>query len=121
MYDRRLAEFAERQRRGFGRFVTAAQLEQRNVSQLSDGLRMVPGLQVYPSQGSSKNVLRGRRNCVPDVYLDGMRMHDGADDIDWIVSARDVLAVEVHLGIAAVPVQYARYGNDCGAVLIWTK
>jgi hypothetical protein len=31
------------------------------------------------------------------------------------------MGVEVYLGIAAVPAQYSRYGNDCGVVLVWTK
>jgi hypothetical protein len=120
--DVRLDEIMERKRRnGFGRFVTAGELEKRAVSHLTDGLRTVPGLQIVPSPRGVTNVVRGRMGCVPDVYLDGMRIMQGADDLDMIVTPSSVLAVEVYLGIAAVPAQYSRYGNDCGAVLVWTK
>jgi hypothetical protein len=120
--DTRLDDIVDRQKRnGFGHFVNAAALERRAVSRLTDGLRTVPGLQVVPSPRGVTNVVRGRLGCVPDVFLDGMRIQGGADDLDMIVSPPTVMGVEVFLGIAAVPVQFARYGNECGAVLVWTK
>jgi hypothetical protein len=120
--DRRLDEILGRQKtNGFGHFVTATDIEKRAPSHLTDALRMVPGLQIVPSPRGVTNQLRGRLGCTPDVWLDGMRIQDGADDIDMMVPPSQVMGVEVFLGIAAVPMQFSRYGNDCGVVLVWTK
>jgi hypothetical protein len=120
---RRADEFMQRAARiGAARLVTAADIERRGAVQVSDALRMIPGLRVVPGTNTaSRNVIRGRMNCVPEVYVDGMIMYAGADDLDLLLSPGDVLGVEVYLGFGGVPAQYGRTGNDCGTVLVWTK
>ncbi|AHG91766.1 TonB-dependent receptor plug [Gemmatirosa kalamazoonensis] len=113
---RELTEALERTRMHGGTLITPDQIERRNPLYPSDLLRTVPGMQVLPGQFG--NVIRGRGRCTPTVYLDGMPIQDGANDIDQLVPAADVMAVEVYRGIVA-PVEYA--GGGCGTVLLWTK
>lgn len=118
---RYLDEFVRRQHTGMGRFVTATDIERRHPNVMTDALRMIPGLRVVPGQFAS-NALRGRGDCTPSVYLDGMQVFAGADDIDMIVSPQEVAGVEVYTGIGTVPAQFSGLGaNGCGVVAVWTK
>jgi hypothetical protein len=56
------------------------------------------------------------------VYLDGTRVIiDAHQDINAIVSPNQVEALEVYIGPAEVPAEYAAGRGACGVVLIWTK
>lgn len=106
-----------------GRIITRDKIENRVLSSVVDLFHDIPGARVdYTGVGS--RVVRFRRipgmrasgnGCLPDLYLDGMAIRDGWDFIapDWIE------AVEVYVGGARAPIQYAR--NPCGAVLVWTR
>ena len=73
--------------------------------------------------GASGNVI-GMRNqggggaCLPAVFVDGMLFADGATALDRLVSAQDVAAMEVYVGMQT-PAQFQR--NGCGSVLVWSK
>jgi hypothetical protein len=112
--------FLQRKQQGFGRFVTAADIEKHGAFLTTDALRMTPGVRVVPSDSGFGNMVLISRGtpCPPSVYLDGMPMYDGYKDIDTLLNPNDVAGIEVYAGAGAPP-QYA--GNTCGAVLIWTK
>jgi TonB-dependent Receptor Plug Domain len=84
-------------------------------------MRTTPGMTVAPN-GSFGYVIRGRGGCTPEVFIDGMKVMQGADEIDNLVRPQEVSGVEVYTGSAGVPPQYAGMaGGDCGVVLVWTK
>ncbi len=123
-----LEAFAARRRTGQGRYFTAAEIEARHALELTDVVRGTPSLNVIP-RGARGNVLRGRGGCIPNVWLDGSLIRGGANDIDDIVPAQAVEAIEVYGSGATVPAQYNITGTggsftggpvSCGAVLIWT-
>ncbi|AHG90456.1 TonB-dependent receptor plug [Gemmatirosa kalamazoonensis] len=113
--------FLERKKNGFGRYFTQEDIENRNPMVMTDIMRMSPGMQVSPN-GSFGYVLRGRGGCTPEIFLDGMRVMQGADDLDNIVRPTEVSGVEVYNNASSAPAQYGgSAGGDCGVVLIWTK
>jgi outer membrane cobalamin receptor len=114
--------FLSRKRSGFGgKFFTAEDIEQRQPFAMTDLMRMSPGMQVSPN-GAMGYALRGRGGCTPDVIIDGLRVMQGADEVDNLVRPGEVDGVEVYTSSAGVPPQYAGVGgSSCGAVLIWTK
>jgi len=114
-----LTDALDRSKRYGGTLITPGDIERRQPLWPSDLLRTVPGMQILPNGIGS--VIRGRGGCKPAVYLDGMPIQDGADDIDQILPTIDMMAVEVYRGIAT-PIQFlAGAGSGCGVVAIWTK
>ena len=88
---------------------------------MTDLMRMTPGMQVSPN-GSFGYVLRGRGGCTPEVFIDGTKVMQGADEVDNMVRPQEVAGVEVYNSTAGVPPQFSgAAGGDCGVVLIWTK
>lgn len=121
--NRDLTGFEERKAKGgFGRYLSEEDIQKRSALVMTDALRTIPGLQVVPNGGFGYS-LRGRGgNCAPDVFVDGMRVMDGATDLDAIVRPPEVAGIEVYNGGAGAPAQYqAPGGGACGTVLIWTK
>ncbi len=113
------SEFAQHMRSGaFGRFVTAADIERRGALTVGDALMMVPGLHVGASS-LGRSVIVGRGRCTPTVYLDGMRLQDGATEIDNYVTPSEIGGIEVYADAMTAPAQYGR--GSCASVVIWTK
>ena len=117
-----LQEFAERKRRAAGgTFYGPAELERRNALYVSDILRTTAGMRVSPGRGFG-NLVRGRAGCVPAVYLDGMPLHEGANELDLIVRPNDLMAMEVYQALGNLPAQFTGLqANGCGAIALWTK
>ncbi len=115
--------FLERQRRGMGRFIDEDGLNKRNPIVITDALRTIPGISVVPNGTGFGYAIQGRGGCAPDVWVDGMRVFDGATDLDQIVRPTDVAGVEVYNGAGTAPVQFTSGagGGGCGVVAIWTK
>ena len=119
--ERDFTGFAERQKRGMGRYITEEDLARRGAIQLTDALRIIPGMSVVPTGGFGYTV-RGRGGCTPDLVLDGMRIADGMQDIDRLVQPNDVAGIEVYNGGSTVPPQLqAPGGGSCGVVAVWSK
>ena len=111
--------FAERQRLGFGRFITRADLE-TNPRQVSSLLGMIPGVQVTPATGlTGGGRLSMRGGCRPDLVLDGVPLRPLASlSIDDYLTAQEVEAIEVYRGVETP----FRFGSSpCGVVVVWTR
>ncbi len=120
--DRGMEEFEQRKRAGMGYYLDAAAIELRNPSLVSDLFRTVPGLMILPGQFAGDQVMmRGAgfsATCTPTVFIDGMRT--GSDgNLDAVVTAQMIRAVEVYPRAMNVPPQYASFDN-CGSILVWT-
>jgi hypothetical protein len=103
-----------------GRFVTRQQIERRHPSFASDLLRGVAGVKVIPRVvGGSGMVLL--RECEPQLYLDGMRVHLPHVGIDELVTPQDLEGIEVYGSSAEVPVELGGSNSICGAIALWTR
>jgi hypothetical protein len=121
--------FYDRQRRGFGAFMTRQRLDEIRPYHTTEAFRYMRGFMVVPMGstdvvvGSRGGGLRGA--CLPSVYIDGMLMfvmnaRDEADAIN-MVSPDDIEAIEAFQGSASIPAQYNPTGSACGVILIWTR
>lgn len=114
--------FYHRRNAGFGHFFTAADIDKRNPSRMSDMFQMIPSVRIVPSRGIIRNQIRFNRagGCAPLTILDGAPLVAGEFDIDGL-SPFSIAAFEVYTG-SIVPPQFAvvtrRY---CGAIVIWSK
>jgi hypothetical protein len=57
--------------------------------------------------------------CVPQIYVDGMRMRTCS--IDDLVSPMDLKGMEVYRSAVEVPAELAGPGSSCGAIALWTR
>lgn len=115
--------FYERQARSLGQFMGPEWMERRRPYRFSQvledvhGVRMSPVCQPHCSYMIQSTTRAGL--CPLTFYIDGKRLRLGSVvDLDALVPASDVTAVEVYRGISQTPAQY--YGR-CGSVVIWTK
>ena len=119
--------FYQREEDGWGDFLDREDLEYWNPVQLTSALTRFPGVTtVADPRMPSRGFLALRRqgtNCIPTVYLDGVRIGGGRDPawIDDIVSPGVVAGVEVYRNTAGMPPQYWGTGSSCGVVLIWLR
>jgi hypothetical protein len=114
--------FYDRERQGFGRFITAHDIQQRMAIQTSEIFRTVPGMTLIPAGGTRYRlaVTRGGDNCSPSVILDNMPINV-TDELDDLVKPQDIAGVEVYRGASEVPGRFLGNRNNCGLVVIWTK
>ena len=120
---RRLLELERRQRSGMGHILTAQEINKRNPWVLTDLLRSMPGIRMYPGRFSSYTILMRDRNgnglCTPTVIVDNIRMIVDADfPIDAIVPMEDINAIEVYTNM--VPGEFYNAATECGAIVITT-
>jgi hypothetical protein len=107
-----------------GYFITPQMIENRKAAQFTDLLTTAPGIRIEGSMGhmaitSTRSV--GRRGCVT-VYVDGSQWQQlEAGDLDSFVRPEEAAAIEVYPAGAATPVEFQTSGQDCAAVVVWTK
>jgi hypothetical protein len=121
--------FYDRQRHGFGSFMTRDRIEQLHAFHATDIFRDMRGFAVVPS-GSRDIVVTTRGpggfgSCLPQVYIDGNKMfvrseRDQADALESI-PPENIEAIEGYQGAASIPAEYNMTGSVCGVLLIWTR
>ena len=104
-----------------GTFITRDDIERRHPVFTTDLLFRAPSLRRVPNRRGGGYAVRGRGNCVPQVFIDGTRVTGGAASIDEWVRPQEVEGIEVYAGFATAPVEYAGRGADCAVILIWTR
>lgn len=110
------------QTNGGGRFLTRAEIERRNVMNMTDIFRMVPGVRIETRGFTNHIRMRGAR-CAPLVWLDGAPMYAGEVDLDGF-DARSFEGIEIYSGPASVPVEYqgnSRMNASCGVIILWSR
>jgi hypothetical protein len=121
--------FYDRQRRGFGAYMTRDQIERLRPFHATDAFRYMRGFTVVTS-ASREYVVATRGSsaagaCVPPVYVDGNRMftRNAGDQADALESIPpdNIEAIEAYQGAATVPAEYSLTGATCGVILIWTR
>jgi hypothetical protein len=109
--------FAQRRNLGLGHFFTRDDIEQRGPLYVSDLFRSVPGAQVTTVRGRGGSQVRLRRGCIPDLLVNGILVRNPGP-IDDILSVGDLEALEIHHGGAG---SLTLSGNNCGAIMAWTR
>lgn len=119
-----LAGFWDRRNRGFGHYITRAEIVARDPHDFTDIVRMTPGLRVtYRNGRQDVRFNRGgsvRGDCPPQYFVDGQRIENGrAEEF----SAQDIEAVELYNGASTMPAQFTPRMDaiTCGAIVIWTR
>ncbi len=110
--------FYERRDTGLGDYVTRDELLVLNPARVSDVFREIPGARVVPGTAGLNDQVRLRRNCIPIVVLDGLRLANPIL-LDNIFSVNDIEAVEVYQG-ATTPIEYTSI-TTCGVIMLWTR
>jgi hypothetical protein len=115
-----LAEFWARRARGFGRFITRDEIEERGAMHFVDLVRTVPGALVQNARGRqeirfSRSVIR---DCPPQYWVDGIPIERGSADE---FTPDNVEAVELYSGPATTPPQYTTHGMTCGTIIVWSR
>ncbi len=128
----RIAEFDERRKMGFGRFLTQEVFEKAEGRKLGEVLvQRVPGLRTISKNGARLLVAtRGVNSpsqvfCYVQVILDDIVQNSSTStastgfDIDSIDPDR-VAAIEFYT-VSNRPAQFNRGGAPCGTLVIWTR
>lgn len=132
--DRHKSGFDARRRQGYGRYVTAADIDRRQPLNVSDMLRMQPSVRLErTSDGGTSITMRGaigaafenrdEERCVAEFYLDGTFVGAlSAEDLDSYFTPRSIMGIEIYAG-ATVPAQFNRglAGTACGVIAVWSK
>jgi hypothetical protein len=121
------AGFYDRQRTGFGNFITREDIERRNPAAVTHLFNAIPRAQVIGEQVAfrgSGDVFRAllieeEGPCFPELYVDGAWW--GSDYSLNYFNPDEVEAIEVYSGPAQVPIQYNTADSGCGVILIWLR
>ena len=117
-----IAGFYDRRARGNGRFITRADIQRQNPVNLTDILRLIPGVRVESRE--LRKVLRFRGSeCSPLTWLDGAPLYAGSYDFDAL-DPRAYEGIEIYLGATGVPMQFLGNRsalNSCGTVVLWSR
>ena len=111
-----------------GHFLTPEDVEQRRTSKVSILVDGIPGVRIVPYKPCDRCTaflaLFSTARCPMTVYLDGTRLNPLNQitpvDIDNVITARDISAVEVYTR-SNVPDRYRSLSGSCGVVLLWTR
>lgn len=118
--------FEDRRAQGLGLYVTRQEITDRNTLRLSDVLRGQRGVYLLRLSAGSYGVrfssFQSRRNCAPELWIDGQRARGmEIDDIP----ANTVEAIELYRSAATTPFQFTvadgASTQRCGTVVIWTR
>lgn len=118
-----IEDFYRRRARGPGTFVTRDDIEARHAGRVSDALRGVPGLQFVRVRGVTgvrfvSSAIQ-RRDCVPQVWLDGTRVDNV--EVDEL-PVGDVEGIELYQGPSTTPMQFSQGAiSSCGTIVIWSR
>lgn len=117
----RYLEFLERKGKGWGHFLDEIDLGRRNAVFVTDLLRQMPGVYIQGAGPRATVTMKGtgaRAYCSPSLYIDGMRVFQGAQDIETVLNPDLIRGIEVYTRTAGMPPQFEDYG--CGSIIVWT-
>lgn len=141
-----LAGFYQRMEHGFGRYITRDQIELRQPGNITDMLRMLPGVRTTPrASGFGTDLVISRAaprigGCPVQIFLDGIRINRGAVSVverdsldeelvplnetialDDLADPSELEGIEVYYGLAGVPAEFMGPDARCGTVAVWTR
>lgn len=116
----KLGGFFDRQKTAAGgKFITRDEIDKRHPVRVTDLLATVPGIRLVPGLLGEDVVTT--EGCRPAVYIDGLQYPLMGERLDNVVSPQDVEAIEVYPHLAETPPEFVTPGQQCGAIVIWTR
>jgi hypothetical protein len=115
---RKFDNFYRRRAQNSGTFITREMIDDRNAQKSEDLLRMATGIKVR-YRGTTP-FIQFMRCAQVNVYIDGIRSHDGYRDF-LALSPLQIEAMEIYHGMAQVPPEFSPRPNDCAAIVVWTR
>lgn len=127
---RAAAGFEKRRLQKRGYFLTGNQVRARRTL-LSFVLLSAPSLRMT-SMRFGRPVVGGFGNCQPFVYLDGFPvMGEDAEDLDRLISTREIGGVEVYTNSFEAPAEFGRTmvrddrkrmnNSECASIVLWSR
>ena len=117
-----LAGFERRKRLGHGVFLDAEAVELRRPLLFTDLMRGIPGVELFAQDQMTRTIrmraTNGNQSCVPVLVVDGMRLPLEDLNVDDVVPAELVKAIEVYPRRIQAPPEFQ--ATDCGSVVVWT-
>jgi hypothetical protein len=112
------AGFDHRRHAGVGFFITRQDIQQRRAENLSDLIRVVPGVQTS-CRGRNCVVLmpQSTRPCSPEYFLDG---YPATFATGPSFPIQQIRGVEIYKSRFDVPAEFQRPNLTCGVIAIWT-
>jgi hypothetical protein len=110
--------FYRRRSAGMGTFLTREIIDARHAEKSEDLLKMATGIRIT-YRGSVPLINFARCEQV-NVFIDGIRSHDGFRDFNSL-SPLEIEAIEIYHGLAEVPPEFSPRPNDCAAIVVWTR
>lgn len=117
-----MAGFARRRHFDQGEFLGPAEPERLIQSPLQGVVRQM-GMTIRNSR-RGRPYATGRRagTCAVQVFLDGILQPNRPEPFDLSsVRVEQLAGVEYYVGIARVPVEFARGDYACGVLVLWTR
>jgi hypothetical protein len=126
-----LTGFAERRAKGFGRFMTRQEIDERNVLSACELLRRFTGITVIDdgTTGCTANI-RGATTgaspvgsvaaphlCEPTVYQDNVPFGGSFSEFTRTVLPKDIQGIEVYTTATEPP----QFMGQCGVIVVWTR
>ncbi len=106
-----------------GTFIDPETIEKRQAILFTDLLRSVPGIRVQTMNGQAQiySTRTSSQDGCMNVWVDNAPWRSlEPGDLDSFVRPPEVAAIEVYQG-TNLPVQFQTTGQNCGAVVVWTK
>ena len=123
-YTGRLAGYYQRlEQKGAGQFITRADIEVDESRTLSQLLAASPGVRRWPLATDGSVVrFRGRDNCRPLVWIDGVPMPTANVDLDAF-PLHTLHGVELYLSGSSTPIEYTaqNHRSSCGSIMLWSR
>lgn len=112
------AGFYDRRRVSTGHFMTRDEIQDRRVHRVSQLFRGIAGFSVIPSRQNSDQMVVGRGNCQPSLYIDGILMRTvAAWEFDQVLQPDHLEGLEVY-SASQTPGQFL--AGRCGTIVAWT-
>ncbi len=111
---------------GGGYFITRDDIRRRAPVVVSDMMRGIPAVRVVPTDGMRNAIVMARGvggaglGCRPTLFLNGMRIAPGDDDVDLdtFVRPNEIEGIAIYPSAAQTPAEY-QSRHACGTIVIW--
>jgi hypothetical protein len=120
LYVDNITRFEERRAQGFGRYITAGELQAARERDLTTVLHTIPDLRMFrlPNGATVAASAESGRRCMAQVYLDGVKI-SAPFDINTLTPA-SLRGIEFY-ATGNTPSDYMASPGFCGVLIFWTK
>lgn len=133
----RMTGFYRRRATNFGHFFTRDDVKKMGARKATDVLRRIPGVTILSNENTTgleravgwidPLIIRfhrtgswraGHLDCQPLVFVNDLQVSH--PNLDALISADQIAGMEVYTSEAQVPIEYNKFGSECGVIVFWT-